>query len=1300
MLFSPIFIWAQNAWINEIHYDNTETDIDEIIEVVIENADTYVLSDFNITLYNGNDGESYSSIGLDQYIQGQISEGFTILYYNYTANGFSIQNGDPDGLALSFQGSLIEGQFLSYEGTFTAANGPAAGELSTDIGVSEPGAVGQSLQLSGNGTAYSNFIWQDPATSTPGLLNNGQTFGTIAPDPEPDNHATAFTASETTWYSAALQWTDATGDNLPQGYLIKMSSVSASDIIAPADGIVENDSDSTQNITFGTEQTIFYNLNPQKDYFFKIWPYSNQGADIDYKLDGEVPQATAATSLQPDFINHETFESGDFGSWTAFSAASDKNWIATNGLPAAIGTEWSAQINGYQENEPSNDWLISPQFSLSNYINEKMYFYTQWKYGSSMEELTLKYSSDYAGGDPTTATWTDIPFTKPASDETWAFSDTINIAALTNSDVHFAFQYLSNGSPRRWNVDEIQITGEFAPETPDLVINEIMYNPPASFGEDQYFEFIECFNNDDEPISLNDYSITGDIQFSFPMDIVLQPGEYLVVAADPDSVALHYGLNNVLGPWTGELSNSGGIISIQSAFLQEVDRVAYDVVAPWPEEPNGTGPSMELLAPALDNNIPESWNASFVTGGTPGAINSLITEIEGIVISEIFYDPPADNYETIEYIEVYNSNAEAVNLGGCHFSKGIDFLFPSVTLQSGDYLVITKDLNAFLGTFGLPAYQWQGGDLGNTGDTLEIKDILGNVIDYVPFQSELPWDTLAAGHGPSLELSAPNIDNALPENWYASTNFSTIINGNDTIWCSPYDGFAFQPPTADFETAETTIYTSQMITFNDLSTGDPDFYAWSFPGGNPDTANVNTPHITYNTPGVYDVSLYVSNIYGEDTETKTGYITVLPMPDPPIADFEADNKVIFIGDSISFTDLSQNNPQEWEWTFVGATPENSNIQNPQYIKYFNAGLYDVALKAANIAGDDTKIKDKYITVMDTIAYDLIITEIMYNPPETDTDSLEFIEIYNNESFPVFLRGYYFSGVNFTFPDYIINPGEYAVITTDSLTFLNSFGIEAFSFQSGFLDNNGETISLFTPTGALVDQVEYDDENPWPEAADGDGPSLVFCDLGLDNSLPESWTASVDFALVNGNNDTIWASPGAPCGNVPVPVAAFTADALSGGPGLVVNFTDLSTNNPESWAWTFPGGTPESSDIQNPSVQYNQAGDFDVSLTVQNHWGSDAITQTQLIHIAVGIYDLPSAFISVMPNPSSGIFTLTHNFDLESTYIISTLQGKIIEKNILQQKQQIINLMHHNDGVYLLRITNSHGYSKNIKLIKN
>jgi len=72
----------------------------------------------------------------------------------------------------------------------------------------------------------------------------------------------------------------------------------------------------------------------------------------------------------------------------------------------------------------------------------------------------------------------------------------------------------------------------------------------------------------------------------------------------------------------------------------------------------------------------------------------------------------------------------------------------------------------------------------------------------------------------------------------------------------------------------------------------------------------------------------------------------------------------------------------------------------------------------------------------------------------------------------------------------------------------------------------------------------------------------------------------------------------------------------------------------------------------------------------------------------------------MPNPSSGIFTLTHNFDLESTYIISTLQGKIIEKNILQQKQQIINLMHHNDGVYLLRITNSHGYSKNIKLIKN
>ncbi len=73
-------------------------------------------------------------------------------------------------------GDLV--QFLSYEGPMTATAGPAIGETSTDIGVAETATtpVGQSLQLTGEGTTYGDFTWTGPADDSPGSVNTGQTF--------------------------------------------------------------------------------------------------------------------------------------------------------------------------------------------------------------------------------------------------------------------------------------------------------------------------------------------------------------------------------------------------------------------------------------------------------------------------------------------------------------------------------------------------------------------------------------------------------------------------------------------------------------------------------------------------------------------------------------------------------------------------------------------------------------------------------------------------------------------------------------------------------------------------------------------------------------------------------------------------------------------------------------------------------------------------------------------------------------------------------------------------------------------
>ena len=176
LLFGLFAVTTQaqpNAWVNEIHYDNDGGDTGEFVEVVIENPSAYALSDFSVVFYNGNGGTSYESETLDAFTVGSASGDYTV----YSTQVAGIQNGAPDGLALVHDGTVL--QFLSYEGTFTAAGGPADGQTSTDIGVSETGSTpaGESLQLEGSGTTYADFTWTGPAAESPGAVNANQTLG-------------------------------------------------------------------------------------------------------------------------------------------------------------------------------------------------------------------------------------------------------------------------------------------------------------------------------------------------------------------------------------------------------------------------------------------------------------------------------------------------------------------------------------------------------------------------------------------------------------------------------------------------------------------------------------------------------------------------------------------------------------------------------------------------------------------------------------------------------------------------------------------------------------------------------------------------------------------------------------------------------------------------------------------------------------------------------------------------------------------------------------------------------------------
>lgn len=80
-----------------------------------------------------------------------------------------------------------------------------------------------------------------------------------------------------------------------------------------------------------------------------------------------------------------------------------------------------------------------------------------------------------------------------------------------------------------------------------------------------------------------------------------------------------------------------------------------------------------------------------------------------------------------------------------------------------------------------------------------------------------------------------------------------------------------------------------------------------------------------------------------------------------------------------------------------------------------------------------------------------------------------------------------------------------------------------------------------------------------------------------------------------------------------PVADFAANFTTINAGGSVQFTDLSTYNPTSWSWSFPGGTPATFNGQNPpSIVYNTPGTYNAVLTVTNANGSDVETKTNYI----------------------------------------------------------------------------------------
>ena len=109
-----------------------------------------------------------------------------------------------------------------------------------------------------------------------------------------------------------------------------------------------------------------------------------------------------------------------------------------------------------------------------------------------------------------------------------------------------------------------------------------------------------------------------------------------------------------------------------------------------------------------------------------------------------------------------------------------------------------------------------------------------------------------------------------------------------------------------------------------------------------------------------------------------------------------------------------------------------------------------------------------------------------------------------------------------------------------------------------------------------------------------------------------------------------------------PLPDFTADSTSLCAGLNVDYTDLSTNNPTSWSWAFPGGTPGTSTSQHPqNIVYNTPGSYSVTLIATNNISSNSITKNAYITVnnPAAAPAIPDGDTALCQNNSNTLYTI-------------------------------------------------------------
>ncbi len=609
-----------------------------------------------------------------------------------------------------------------------------------------------------------------------------------------------------------------------------------------------------------------------------------------------------------------------------------------------------------------------------------------------------------------------------------------------------------------------------------------------------------------------------------------------------------------------------------------------------------------------------------------------------------------------------------------------------LTFASGIVLNITQDPTALYADFVASATRI------TEGETITFTNLSQNANAYLwtftggnPITStdENPSVTYAeAGmYSVTLKAAASTVE--------LLTNAATETKENYIIVTAP----SGSDIDVDFEADQTTVQVGTTVHFTSHCSSNATAFSWTFDGGDPETSTNANPSVTYNTPGVYDVSLragssnimiYVNGV----TETKRGYITVTegpvepPQPDEVVADFVVPS-TLPAGQPITMQNRSQN-ATTYFWSFEGATPATSTEENPT-ITYSRAGNFAITLFVTNGTNSDTKTVN--VNVMDVASADFTADNTTISAGE----SVTFTNLSVNAStyYWTFTGGNPSTSTDVNPTVTYETPGTYSVTlfaagenSSDSETktaYITVLPVTSADFEASATEIFVGDSVAFTNLSENATSFFWTFEGAIPENSTEENPVVTYNEPGY---------YDVTLFATNGHGYDV-ATKTAYIYVRAVATADFTVDTTTVLVGEPVVFINLS-QNATSYYWSFPGGEPLVSQEENPEVTYPNAGVYSVTLFATNGASSDMEVKESYITVVdeSNVLELSANDVAIYPNPASSVM----NVRAEGMQQISIfdITGRLVFAKDCNSDNATIDISKFQRATYAIRITTDTG----------